>query len=238
MKNTADDKTKRSPGRPRRPEQGPAAHAASNRDKLLEAAARLFARQGIAASSLAAVAAEAGLTSAMVHYYFKSKNQLVEAVVAEKLGRFMNRVLSPYDGDDPLDFLLGLIPRLAEACRDHPWMPGLWIREVISPDGHLRPHLLKLLPIEVFARVSGDYRRLVLAGRYPADIEVRMLFFTVISNFLLPLAARDLLEKLPGAGPLSIDQLAGHTRALLSHGLGCLPEPASPRIKGGSPDER
>ncbi|MDR3426114.1 TetR family transcriptional regulator [Silvimonas sp.] len=41
------------------------------RAALLDAATLLFARQGIAASTLAQVAREAGVTSAMVHYYFK-----------------------------------------------------------------------------------------------------------------------------------------------------------------------
>ena len=60
--------------------------------KLLDAAVRLFAGQGVAGTTVAEIAQRAGVTSAMVHYYFKTKDQLLDAVVEEKLiGQFMAR---------------------------------------------------------------------------------------------------------------------------------------------------
>lgn len=50
---------------------------------MLEAARRLFARQGVKGSSLAAIAQEAGITDAGLLYHFPTKNDLLLAVVAE-----------------------------------------------------------------------------------------------------------------------------------------------------------
>ena len=55
------------------------------RDAIIHAAARLFARQGIEATSIDAVAASIGLTKGAVYGSFASKQELIE-VVAERYG--------------------------------------------------------------------------------------------------------------------------------------------------------
>lgn len=225
MGNIEDKKIRRSPGRPKRDKAAAADLSdGSAREKLLDAASVLFARQGLAATSLAAVAAEAGLTSAMVHYYFATKERLVEAVVAERLAVFMRRVIGDYDGGEPVVFLEGVIARLAEASRHSPWVSGLWIREIVSPDGKLRPHLLKLLPVDTFKQVVAAYSREIKRGKYSGKVDVGLIFFTAISNFFLPLAARDLLEQIPGVGPLTVERLAQHAQTVVRQGLGGRPD--------------
>lgn len=196
------------------------------REKLLEAATALFAENGMGVTSLAKVAAAAGVTSAMVHYYFKTKEQLVEAVVVERLGRFLNMVLgeSDFDPDEPLDYVLSVVPRLAAAAEANPWMPGLWVREVISENGGLREHVFSFLPTAMFGRLAECYIQGREKGKYSGDVEPHLLLFTVITNYMLPLAAKGLLERLPGMGELTSGRLVRHAQAVLRHGLSGLPE--------------
>ena len=56
----------------------------STKDKILDAAERLFAKQGLSATSLRTVIKEAGVNTAAVHYYFGSKEGLVEAVLVRR----------------------------------------------------------------------------------------------------------------------------------------------------------
>ncbi|MBI4874211.1 MAG: TetR/AcrR family transcriptional regulator [Acidobacteria bacterium] len=53
--------------------------------RILEAAERLFAENGIAATSLRAITAAAGVNLAAVNYHFQSKEALVHAVYARRL---------------------------------------------------------------------------------------------------------------------------------------------------------
>jgi AcrR family transcriptional regulator len=53
------------------------------RKRIIEAAARVLARDGYAATSVKDIAAEAGVAAGLVHYYFKTKEELVAAAVAE-----------------------------------------------------------------------------------------------------------------------------------------------------------
>ncbi|MEE2658362.1 MAG: TetR/AcrR family transcriptional regulator [Candidatus Latescibacterota bacterium] len=54
-------------------------------DRIIEAAERLFARHGIARTSLRALTDEAGVNLAAVHYHFGSKEGLVSAVYGRRV---------------------------------------------------------------------------------------------------------------------------------------------------------
>jgi AcrR family transcriptional regulator len=57
---------------------------ATQRTRLLDAALALFARQSIAETTLGAIAKEAGVTPAMVHYYFRTRDQLLDVLIDER----------------------------------------------------------------------------------------------------------------------------------------------------------
>jgi AcrR family transcriptional regulator len=58
---------------------------AQTRERLLDAASKVFARKGFAATSLDEVAEEAGVTKGAVYSNFSSKEDLVRAVLDERL---------------------------------------------------------------------------------------------------------------------------------------------------------
>ena len=57
----------------------------NTKERILNAAERLFAHNGIEATSLRAITSEAGVNLASVNYHFQSKDILVQAVVARRL---------------------------------------------------------------------------------------------------------------------------------------------------------
>src|ERR1700682_3412624 len=58
----------------------------STKDRLLDTAERLFAKSGIDAVSLRAITAEADVNLAAVNYHFQSKDALIRAVIARRIG--------------------------------------------------------------------------------------------------------------------------------------------------------
>jgi AcrR family transcriptional regulator len=70
---TATNAGRRRPGRP--------AGNSNTRERILDSARELFARNGIKNTSIRAVAAAAGVDSALVHHYFGAKEQLFAAAV-------------------------------------------------------------------------------------------------------------------------------------------------------------
>src|SRR5262245_60653643 len=92
---------------------------AATQEAIIEAAARLFARQGIAATSLDAIAAEVGLTKGAVYASFANKQAVIEAVEAHHR---LNLALEPlFDADVSLEDRLRAVGRnLAAAFREVP----------------------------------------------------------------------------------------------------------------------
>ncbi|HUJ49611.1 MAG TPA: TetR/AcrR family transcriptional regulator [Bryobacteraceae bacterium] len=80
----------------------------TTKDRILDAAERLFARDGIEATSLRGITAEAGVNLAAVNYHFQSKDALVRAVIARRVVPVNQRRLELLEaceraaGDGPL----------------------------------------------------------------------------------------------------------------------------------------
>jgi AcrR family transcriptional regulator len=71
----------RTPGaRGQRPGKGEAP-AAGKRERLVAAAAQMLHQQGVEATTLADIAAAAGVPLGNVYYYFKTKNDIITAVI-------------------------------------------------------------------------------------------------------------------------------------------------------------
>jgi AcrR family transcriptional regulator len=62
--------------------------ADGRRAELVEAAGRVVARDGIAAATTRRIAEEAGLPQGLVHYWFASKDELLEEVIMTLLRQF------------------------------------------------------------------------------------------------------------------------------------------------------
>jgi AcrR family transcriptional regulator len=69
----------------------------TTKDRILDAAERLFARDGFEATSLRAITAEAGVNLAAVNYHFQSKEVLVQAVIGRRMGPVNARRLALLD---------------------------------------------------------------------------------------------------------------------------------------------
>src|SRR5262245_32590088 len=93
------------------------------REALLDAAVTLFAEQGVAATTSAEIAARAGVTPAMVHYHFRSRDRLLDAVVDERLALFPARVFDEIAPDSSSTGVVEtIVRRIYEAAEHMPWM--------------------------------------------------------------------------------------------------------------------
>src|SRR6185503_1277551 len=129
-------KFRRKKAEPRRPGR-PRADEANQRERLLDAAVECFAADGISATSLRNIALKAGVTPALVNYYFGSKQQLVDAFVAERVTNVVqilrDNLLAA--GDDPRALIAAFVHGIHDAVARFPWLPSLWVREVLNEKG-------------------------------------------------------------------------------------------------------
>jgi AcrR family transcriptional regulator len=191
------------------------------RELLLDAAVALFAERGIAATTIAQIAGRAGVTPAMVHYYFTNRDFLLDAIAEERLLRTVNAVWAPVmdQGPDVSLMVRELVRRIVHANEVQPWLSSLWLREIVSEGGQLRQRMLSSLPLEyiqhfIAAVATGQRHRVVNSALDP-----RLLFISVIGLTLLPLATMNLWHQVPLLQRISHKHVARHAEALLLQGL-------------------
>ena len=96
------------------------AHADERRRSLIEAAYRIIAQQGLNGLRTRTVAAQVGLTHATLHYYFPTKETLVQAVIDYAVfHKLLEGVPLGYEESigTPLEQLRGLLRHYSRVCR-------------------------------------------------------------------------------------------------------------------------
>ena len=79
------------------------------RDKLFEAAARVFEEQGIGGASIEVIAAAAGFTRGAFYSNFKSKDELIIAMLEDHVERSIRRHLDLLAEHDNIDDFLNAL---------------------------------------------------------------------------------------------------------------------------------
>ena len=76
-------------------------HLQDTESRILQAAEKEFFKKGYAGARTTSIAEAAGVTHAMLHYYFRTKDKLFERIVSEKISMLGDIVLSAI-GDSSL----------------------------------------------------------------------------------------------------------------------------------------
>jgi AcrR family transcriptional regulator len=214
MKTPPQATSPRTPGRP-------ASDAPLQRERLLDIAVQAFAHDGIKASSLRSIAQQAGVTPALVNYYFGNKAKLLEAVVNERLapllmglGQELRQV-----GDEPIALVSGFIQGMRRIVQDHPWLPPLWVREVLCEGGGLRDMLMGRVGPVVAHMLAERFASAQRRGALNPNLDPRLLVVSLIGLTLFPYAAAPIWRGLFAAPELDDAALARHTLALLERAM-------------------
>ena len=213
---------KSAPPRRRSPGRRPTAESADLRATLLDAALACFVRKGIAASSLRDIAGEAHVTPALVHYYFGDKAQLQQAVVAERLLPVVAQMRAPVaqaaDGDVAA-LVAGFVHGIAGVVAQHPWLPTLWVREILCEGGALRDMMISQVGPMLPKMMAGRFAAAQQAGQLNPDLDPRLLMVSLIGLTMFPMASAPIWRQLFGADDIDFDDLRRHTLVLLDRGL-------------------
>jgi AcrR family transcriptional regulator len=200
------------------------------RARLLDAATGLYARIGIDATSLRAIAAEADVTPAMLHYYFGDKTRLTQALIEERLVPLLAPLRERLDkaGGDPAALVEAFVRGTGELVTQHPWLPALWVREVLCEGGALREALFHQALPGLPRLLADRFAAAQAEGRLDPDLDPRLLVVSLVGLTMFPAAGAPIWRHVLAARDLDADAMLGHTLALLRRGLGIAPSGDAP----------
>lgn len=169
--------------------------------RILDAARAVFIRRGTSGARMQEIAEEAGVNQALLHYYFRSKERLSEAVFAETAGRMFPAVIAILGGDFTID---DKIERIVETYLDNmsrsPFLPGYILSELHHHPERI-PNLLGNLSSQSLSSVLTPVlkkldRQLASEARKGnmRRISAQQFLVNLLSLCVFPFAARPMLR--------------------------------------------
>lgn len=172
--------------------------AAETRDRILEAAHRVFLRRGTAAARTQEIADEAGVNKALLHYYYGSKRALSDAVLESSMREFFPTLFGILGAPTlPLDDKIRRVVAVQiDFHSSRPYLAGYLASEM-----HLDPTRIH----QIFARnmspplavLDAQLRAGATDGSL-RPIAVEQFIVTLIGGILLPFLVRPALEAVLG----------------------------------------
>jgi AcrR family transcriptional regulator len=99
--------------------------------RILNAARAVFVRRGTAGARMQEIAEEAGVNQALVHYYFRSKDQLAQAVFRDVVVRTAPLLVAAFTSADDLPIQVEhFVHAYIDAVRQSPFIPGYILAEL------------------------------------------------------------------------------------------------------------
>jgi TetR/AcrR family transcriptional regulator len=145
---------------------------AENERALLEAAEEIFAEQGFAGATTAAIARRAGVPKANLHYYFVTKEGLYRAVVERVLSAWLAAAASFDASEDPREALTAYIGAKMDLARAMPLASRIWSAEIMRGAPIIQDFLDTTLADWVASRERA-IKRWIAAGKLkPIDANV------------------------------------------------------------------
>ena len=171
-----------------------------NERALLEAAERVFAEQGFAGATTAAIARSAGVSKANLHYYFPTKEGLYRAVIERTLNAWLDAASSFDASEDACEALSAYISAKMELAREMPLASRIWSAEIMRGAPIIQDFLDTTLSQWV-AKREAAVRRWIAAGKLK-PIEPKVLFYMIWATTQQYANAAHEMATLNGGEPL------------------------------------
>lgn len=99
--------------------------------KIIEAAKATFLKKGYKDTNMADIAAEVGLTRPAMHYYFRTKERLFQAVFGDILMSFIPQIKESLSDDIPLELKISqIVEAYMSVLEDSPTLPVFIVQEI------------------------------------------------------------------------------------------------------------
>jgi TetR/AcrR family transcriptional regulator len=175
----------------------------STEERILAAATRIFLRSGKDGARMQEIADEAGINKALLHYYFRSKEQLYREVVLREVSGFFRELVASFSGEGEIEefirfFIDNYIDRLAgnpQVVRFLTWelgSGGAVVRDVV------REAVMGAQSGALYRKYTAVLDRAVREGRI-RPVDPQHLIMNVLGMCLYTFLAAPILEHIfPG----------------------------------------
>ena len=160
---------------------------------ILNAAKSIFQRKGMDGARMQEIADEAGINKALLHYYYRSKQLLFEAVFKSAFSMLAPQLNKVLNSDDSLnDKIKGFTKNYISFTIKHPYLPNFIINEL-----NRNPEFIQKLASEKQFPTIHKFKQQVaenVENGTIKPIKAEQLLIHIISLNIFPFIASPLLK--------------------------------------------
>ncbi|MCK5822464.1 MAG: TetR/AcrR family transcriptional regulator [Bacteroidales bacterium] len=163
-------------------------------EKILQAAKQVFMKKGRAGARMQEIADEAGINKSLLHYYFRSKDKLFEAVFYEALNKSLPKIGNVLNADKSFfDKIRSFTYHYIDFFIDNPYLPIFILNEISS-----NPEIIIKLADQIGAKSNLFLNEITTAvdKSIIKPIDPRQLIINLISLCVFPFIAKPLAQAL------------------------------------------
>jgi AcrR family transcriptional regulator len=177
------------------------ADSSSTQDLILDAAERLFARQGFAATTIKQIGKEAAVNPALLYYYYDSKETLYRAMLQRILGHLFARGSDAIDrAPTHADRIRAFIRAQAKLLGEHPHFPQLLVRELVDHQAEHAEQAITTTAAAAFKRLCEVIEAGQRDGAFRKSLDPRFTAISIIAQVAYFAIARPAVGLLFGHG--------------------------------------
>lgn len=179
--------------------------------KIIEAARQVFYGNGYNGASMRDIARKAGVNYALLHYYFKRKDNLFEIVFTEAFAMLFRQLREALASEANLfDKIKWMVAGYVRAAQQYPLLPGFMMNEVAVNPQLMLPVLKKYKAgnqvIHLFDRFYAEIEEAYGCGLIK-KVNPKDLCTDILSLSLFPFIAKGCLAELIYEGEESFNRM-------------------------------
>jgi TetR/AcrR family transcriptional regulator, cholesterol catabolism regulator len=150
---------------------------ADRHQQILSAAAALFARKGVAATTVREIADEVGILSGSLYHHFESKEAMVDEILAPYLSHLREAYKTVLAGDaDPRARLADLVVASLQVVEAHPHATEIYQSDASYLSQFARFGYLKTAARDVRKTWLEVLRSGIAAGAFRSDLDPNIVY--------------------------------------------------------------
>jgi AcrR family transcriptional regulator len=162
-------------------------------EKILNAARRIFENKGMSGARMQEIADEAKINKSLLHYYYRSKQLLFEAVFKSAFNKLAPQINTIFNSDQSIcEKIKDFSNNYTEFMLKHPYLPNFILQELNRNPEFVKDLILKkTLPgIENF---RNQIRETVEKGKI-RPINAEQLFINILALNIFPFVGAPLIK--------------------------------------------
>lgn len=166
----------------------------STEERILDAAKTVFHKKGFDGTRMQEIADEAGINKSLLHYYYRSKENLFDAVFKDAFNELFKKIFTVVGSTIPFEEKIRYILNdYIGFMQKNPYIPSFILNEINHNPARIAD-LMKNLPTppaEILTRVKKSLQDEGIKG-----IDHRQFIINIISLSIFPIIAKPLLKSI------------------------------------------